>query len=114
MPEDARHGHGNERDSGEEEQGIRADGGVSFSGYNGERPDDKDENEIFDLVLRQGPIGFDGLMECLSTYSHEEVSMLLSSLERKGFVEEREVETVYNNVAITNDKWFVVEDQDGE
>lgn len=81
IPEDATQQDGNERYSGEEEQGIRADGGVSFSGYNGERPDDKDENEIFDLVLRQGSIGFDG--RWMSSYrSAFEVILLRSGYAR--------------------------------
>ena len=98
----------------EEQQDIRTDGGIPFSGYDGERPDDKHENEIFDMVLRKGPIDFDQLMKHISTYSRDEVSVLLSSLESKGFVEERGIDTEYDFGTITNDKWCVVEADDGE
>lgn len=101
--------------TGGEQQEIRTDGGPPFSGFDGERPDDKDENEIFDLLLFDGPIEFEQLMKQISTYSTDEVMTHLESLERQGFVVQREVETTHEfestTVTQTNKMWDVA---DGE
>jgi hypothetical protein len=88
---------------------IRTDSGTPPSGYDGERPSDKHENEIFDVILHNEPIKFRDIMDQISTYSADDVMTHLSSLEQNGFIEEREVKQEHGSVTITNDMWCTTE-----
>lgn len=70
-----------------------------------EYPEDTDEGEVFDLVVRKGPISFDALMDQIWTYSRDETFEYLTALKRKGYVERREGDLEEDGTS--RDLWYV-------
>jgi hypothetical protein len=61
---------------------------TEYPGTGGELP--SDAGETFDLVVRKGPISYDGLMDQIHAYSGDKVFGHLSALEEYDYVTRRE------------------------
>jgi len=75
---------------------------------------DGDRAEVFDLVVRKGPISYDGLMDQINTMSADKVFTHLDSLREDGYVDSREGDI--HEDGTTRDLWYVdtATEQSGE